>query len=83
VLRRIEEGEEVFIRVLAAGRYEFTVRILAVLALGAAAVPMGEFVQYLVNVYVVESCAYVSSCRPSDQSGVFCEQVETSSDYGV
>lgn len=43
ILNRIEAGDEVFIGVLAAGGYEFAVGLLAVLALGAAAVPMGEF----------------------------------------
>jgi malonyl-CoA/methylmalonyl-CoA synthetase len=57
IIRRIEEGEEVFIGVLAAGGYEFAVGIIAVLALGAAAVPMGEFVQYLVNNQSVGRCA--------------------------
>jgi malonyl-CoA/methylmalonyl-CoA synthetase len=39
-LRQIEREQEVFLGVLAAGGYEYTVAILAVLALGAAAVPM-------------------------------------------
>jgi malonyl-CoA/methylmalonyl-CoA synthetase len=42
-LKCIEDGQEIFIGVLAAGGYEFAVGMLAVLALGAAAVPMGEF----------------------------------------
>ncbi|OQU98198.1 AMP-binding enzyme domain-containing protein [Cladophialophora immunda] len=37
---RLRRGDEVYIGVLAAGGLEFTVAILAVLALGAAAVPM-------------------------------------------
>jgi malonyl-CoA/methylmalonyl-CoA synthetase len=44
ILRRIETGDEIFIGILAAGGYEFNVAILAVLAMGAAAVPMGKFV---------------------------------------
>lgn len=40
VLRAIKNGDEVFIGVLAAGGYEFAVAALAVLALGAAMVPM-------------------------------------------
>jgi malonyl-CoA/methylmalonyl-CoA synthetase len=43
ILKWIEDGQEIFIGVLAAGGYEFGVGMLAVLALGAAAVPMGEF----------------------------------------
>lgn len=42
VLQRIENREEVYVGVLAAGGYEFTVALLAVLALGAAVVPMSE-----------------------------------------
>lgn len=37
---RLRRGDEVYIGVLAAGGFEFTVAMLAVLALGAAAVPM-------------------------------------------
>lgn len=40
VLERIDQNEEIYIGVLAAGGYEFTVAVLAVLALGAAVVPM-------------------------------------------
>ncbi|KAH7199009.1 uncharacterized protein B0J16DRAFT_353329 [Fusarium flagelliforme] len=40
VQRRLSNGNEVYVGVLAAGGYEFTVAVLAVLALGAAVVPM-------------------------------------------
>ena len=43
VLQRIEKGEEVYIGVLAAGGYEFTVAVLTVIALGAAIVPMSKY----------------------------------------
>jgi malonyl-CoA/methylmalonyl-CoA synthetase len=39
-LRSLERGDEVYIGVLAAGGYEFTVAVLTVLAVGAAVVPM-------------------------------------------
>ncbi|KAK5727762.1 hypothetical protein LTR17_012524 [Elasticomyces elasticus] len=39
-LSRLKAGDEVFIGVLAAGGYEFTVAMLAALAIGAAVVPM-------------------------------------------
>jgi malonyl-CoA/methylmalonyl-CoA synthetase len=39
-LEAIDRGEERYIAILAAGGYEFTIAILAVLALGAAAVPI-------------------------------------------
>ncbi|KAK4552276.1 hypothetical protein LTR86_010446 [Recurvomyces mirabilis] len=39
-LSRLRAGDEVFVGVLAAGGYEFTVAVLATLALGAAVVPM-------------------------------------------
>lgn len=42
-LEALEKGEEIYIGVLAGGGYEFTVGILAVLAIGAAAVPMCMF----------------------------------------
>lgn len=40
VQRQLDDREEVFIAVLAAGGYEYTVAMLAALALGAAVVPM-------------------------------------------
>lgn len=39
---RLARGEEVYIGVLAAGGYEFTVAVLTALALGAAVIPMCE-----------------------------------------
>jgi malonyl-CoA/methylmalonyl-CoA synthetase len=39
-VERLHDGREVYIGVLAAGGYEFAVAVLAVLALGAAVVPM-------------------------------------------
>jgi malonyl-CoA/methylmalonyl-CoA synthetase len=36
----LEQGDEIYIGVLAAGGWEFTVAVLTVLALGAAVVPM-------------------------------------------
>ena len=41
-LAKLRRGEEVFVGVLAAGGYEFTIAMLAVLALGAAVVPMSK-----------------------------------------
>jgi malonyl-CoA/methylmalonyl-CoA synthetase len=43
VIRRIENGEEIYIGLLAAGGYEFAVGLLAVLALGAAVVLMSTY----------------------------------------
>lgn len=40
--RRLRNGDEVFFGVLAPGGYEFTVAVLAVLATGAAVVPMSR-----------------------------------------
>jgi malonyl-CoA/methylmalonyl-CoA synthetase len=48
VQRQLSHGDEVYVGVLAAGGYEFTVAMLAVLALGAAVVPM---------------CAYILPCH--------------------
>lgn len=44
VQRRLSNGDEVYVGVLAAGGYEFTVAVLAVLALGAAVVPMYMYI---------------------------------------
>lgn len=44
VRAKLSRGEEVYIGVLAAGGYEFTVAVLTILALGAAVVPMCEFI---------------------------------------
>ena len=35
-------GDEIYVGILAAGSYEFTVAMIAILAIGAAAVPMSE-----------------------------------------
>ena len=40
VLESIREGEEVYVGVLAPGGYEFAVAVIAILALGAAMVPL-------------------------------------------
>ena len=40
--RQLQNGEEVFIVVVAPGGYEFTVAVLAILALGAAVVPLSK-----------------------------------------
>lgn len=40
---RLGNGDEVYVGVLAAGGFEFTVGVLAILALGAAVVPMCKF----------------------------------------
>jgi malonyl-CoA/methylmalonyl-CoA synthetase len=40
VLQQIESGKEIYVGVLAGGGYEFSVAMLAALALGVAAVPM-------------------------------------------
>ncbi|KAI1616648.1 hypothetical protein EDD36DRAFT_142252 [Exophiala viscosa] len=57
ILDDIARGEEVYIGVLAAGGYEFTVAVLAILALGAAFVPMS------VSVPVNEAAYFVTKCR--------------------
>lgn len=85
ILRRIDEGEEIFIGVLAAGGYEFAVGILAVLALGAAAVPMGEFARHLIrwsNSW--KGLLKSRSCRaPGTGSGLLCKKAETSGHFGI
>ena len=44
--RKLKRGEEVYIGILAAGGYDFTVAMIAVLAMGAAAVPMSKSVDF-------------------------------------
>lgn len=51
VERQLSYGDEVYVGVLAGGGYEFTVAVLAVLAMGAAVVPM---------------CAYIPPCHLID-----------------
>lgn len=41
-LRELTEDKEVYIGLLAPGGYEYTVGFVAIIALGAAVVPMGE-----------------------------------------
>lgn len=43
-LRDLAEDKEVYIGLLAAGGYEYTVGFVAIVALGAAVVPMGKFI---------------------------------------
>jgi acyl-CoA synthetase (AMP-forming)/AMP-acid ligase II len=43
-LRELSEDKEVYIGLLAPGGYEYTVGFIAILAMGAAVVPMGEFI---------------------------------------
>lgn len=47
ILQKIDKGEEIYVGVLAHRGYEFAVAMLAILALGAAAVPMGMRSFYL------------------------------------
>ena len=42
-LLSLERGEEIYMCMLAAGGYEYAVAFLAILAIGAAAVPLSEF----------------------------------------
>ncbi|KAH8806163.1 hypothetical protein F5884DRAFT_886761 [Xylogone sp. PMI_703] len=65
VLHRIENGEEVYIGVLAAGGYEFTVAVLAVLALGAAVVPMTVQNPVLEVVYFIKKARQVAIIHSS------------------
>lgn len=63
VVAQLDQGEEVYIGVLAAGGYEWAVAMLAVLALGAAVVPMS------VNQPAAEVAYYVEKAR---QVAVIC-----------
>lgn len=44
VMKALHDGEEVYIGVLAAGGYEYVVAFLAIMALGAAVVPMSKWI---------------------------------------
>lgn len=78
--KALEKGEEIYIGVLAGGGYEFTVGILAVLAIGAAAVPMCMqlcFLSYSTILFLTRH-----SCRSSSRgSGIFRFQIEPSSHF--
>jgi malonyl-CoA/methylmalonyl-CoA synthetase len=63
-IKALDEGRETYIAIIAAGGYEFTVAILAVLASGAAAVPMTP-------VLPVEEAAYF--IRKSKAVGVLAQ----------
>ncbi|KAJ9605859.1 hypothetical protein H2200_009708 [Cladophialophora chaetospira] len=56
-LSALEKGDEVYIGILAAGGYEFAVAVVAVLAIGAAIVPIS------VSAPVSEACYFVTKSR--------------------
>ena len=53
-LEALEKSDEVYIAVVAAGGYEYTVAVLAILALGAAVVPLTPALPVEEAVYFVE-----------------------------
>ncbi|KFZ10996.1 hypothetical protein V502_07820 [Pseudogymnoascus sp. VKM F-4520 (FW-2644)] len=59
-LEALEKGEEIYIGVLAGGGYEFTVGILVVLAIGAAAVPMSVVLPVQEAAYFVSKSKQVA-----------------------
>ncbi|KAF2399458.1 acetyl-CoA synthetase-like protein [Trichodelitschia bisporula] len=63
----LQNGEEVYIAVLAPGGYEYTIAVLAVLALGAAVVPLSVQVPMKEAEYFVQKCdaAALLSCSAS------------------
>ena len=75
IIKALEKGDEIYIGVLAGGGYEFTVGILAVLAIGAAAVPMCTlFCLYATRLLVTRH----SCCSSSRGSSIFRFQIESS-----
>lgn len=59
-LRDLQEDKEVYIGLLAPGGYEYTVGFVAILALGAAVVPMGKSRHSSAETRYLT----ISSCRP-------------------
>lgn len=59
-IEAISKGEEKYIAVLAPGGYEYAVAVLAVLALGAAVVPMTTALPLQEAVYFVNKCEAVA-----------------------
>jgi malonyl-CoA/methylmalonyl-CoA synthetase len=59
-LSAISRGEEIYIAVLAPGGYEYAVAILAVLALGAAVVPMTTVLPLQEATYFTDKCEAVA-----------------------
>lgn len=62
VKARLRRGEEVYIGVLAAGGYEFAVAMAAVLAIGAAVVPMSKLQRFMLS---SAEHAFVDPSQPS------------------
>lgn len=73
----LEKHDEAYIAILASGGYEYTVAILATLALGAAAVPISSALSVQEAAYYVErSCASVVLVSSADQAkGVLLEKL--------
>ena len=63
VRAKLKRGEEVYVGILAAGSYEFAVAMIAVLAMGAAAVPMSKSVDNLQQGTVLTSQSRSKSSR--------------------
>ncbi|KAK7190899.1 AMP-binding enzyme [Paraphaeosphaeria sporulosa] len=65
----LEQRDEAYIAILASGGYEYTVAMLAILALGAAAVPIASALSVQEAAYYVEkSCASVVLVSSADQA---------------
>ncbi|KFX86831.1 hypothetical protein V490_08806 [Pseudogymnoascus sp. VKM F-3557] len=67
-LEALEKGEEIYIGVLAGGGYEFAVAILAVLAIGAAAVPLSVVLPVQEAAYFVSKSKLVAILTASTAS---------------
>ena len=74
-LVRLKSGDEIFVGILAAGGYDFTVAIVAVLAIGAAVVPMSESDVSIKKRWVFGSMLIASGNRKSTRRGsLLCDQ---------
>ena len=68
-IEELSKGDEIYIGVIAPGGYEFSVAMLAVLALGAAVVPMSTALPVGEALYFVEKSQQVALlCSQSSQS---------------
>ncbi|KAF2187687.1 acetyl-CoA synthetase-like protein [Zopfia rhizophila CBS 207.26] len=68
-MKRFENGEEIYIGVLAAGGYEFAVAVMTVLAMGAAVVPM--------TISVPKQVAILSSSEASPLASAIVDFVKS------
>lgn len=68
IQRQLDEDQEVFIALIAPGGYEYAVAFIAILALGAAVVPISEFPSQIHTLYTNKSQQRPSQSRKPNPS---------------